>query len=82
MDGALRALEIPIIYADNDIQLAGALVDHPDINLSVCKRGKYPRCSSYVFNHSPADGRYECKLADNLDAVRLTGAVNIVDNVL
>ena len=63
--------EVIVSYTDNDIQLAGSLVDHLDIDMGMGKGGENSSGSAACGTHSSSDDSDQSKIRLQFNVVRI-----------
>src|SRR5699024_4531873 len=75
VDGAHGGLELLAVHADDDVQFAGALVDHAHVDAGRIEGAEQLRRRAARAHHALAHGGDEGETGGDLDVVRLTKLV-------
>lgn len=65
--------ELIMAYTNNNVQLAGSLINHLDVDMGMCQCREDPSCCTSRGLHSTTNDRDKCKIRLKLNMIRIYG---------
>ena len=74
--------ELIVAYTNNNVQLAGSLINHLDVDMGMCQCREDPSCCTSRGLHSTTNDRDKCKIRLKLNMIRIYGFMDYRNDLL